>query len=643
MSAMTFPNWGEFTPAKAAADLPRQLAAAEKRVAEIEQSNPTNFENLVWALNDATRELNLTWGMLSHMTSVMNSDEWRKVEEEMQPKMVEFGLRMGQSKAIYEAAKKIKTDDPVRKRILEKMVQGAELSGVALEGEKKARYNAISQELAKLGMDFANAVIDATKAYKFEKDGKTYTIDDGNFFDTMRHCVDREVRENLHRARSMRAPENLERVLKIRKLRQEKAEILGFKNFAELSLATKCAPSVSVVMKMIDDLDAATAKISDAEDKELAEFARSVECGGQESSATVLQPWDYAFYTEKLREKKYSYSEEELKKYFELEDVLAGLFKMMKFLYDVDIVEKKGADKPSVWHPDVRFFEVRENGAPIAHFYVDPYVRPGQKQGGAWMNEFRNRRVLSSSEEVRVKSEEFRSDVELPLALLVLNLKRPEDGKCLMPMREVETLFHEFGHATQCMLTRVEEEDAAGISLVEWDAVEIASQFNEFWCLDDRTGIKVPEELKAKVKSAKNFRAATNCRRQLAFAKLDIQLHVDPGTDAVAVKEENFRHFGVKFEKCDRFLCAFTHIFAGGYAAGYYGYKWAEVMCADCYGAFEDAGLDDDAAVKRVGKRYRDTILALGGSKNALEVFRMFRGRDPEIGAMLRQQGLVEK
>ena len=644
MAAMTFPNWGEFTPAKAAADLPRQLAAAEKRVAEIEQSNPTDFENLVWALNDATRELNLTWGMLSHMTSVMNSDEWRKVEEEMQPKMVEFGLRMGQSKAIYEAAKKMlqrgkdsaapvggadSTGDadscPLRRRILEKMVQGAELSGVALEGEKKARYNAISQELAKLGMDFANAVIDATKAYKFEKDGKTYTIDDGNFFDTMKHCADREVRENLHRARSMRAPENLERVLKIRKLRQEKAEILGFKNFAELSLATKCAPSVSAVMKMIDDLDAATAKISDAEDKELAEFANSalnLDLQPQPS----LEPWDYAFYIEKLREKKYSYSEEELKKYFELEDVLAGLFKMMKFLYDVDIVEKKGADKPSVWHPDVRFFEVRENGAPIAHFYVDPYVRPGQKQGGAWMGELWNRR-----------------NGQLPLAYLVLNNKQPEDGKCLMPMREVETLFHEFGHATQCMLTRVEEEDAAGISLVEWDAVEIASQFNEFWCLDDRTGIKVPEELKAKVKSAKNFRAATNCRRQLAFAKLDIQLHVDPETDAVAVKEENFRHFGIKFEKCDRFLCAFTHIFAGGYAAGYYGYKWAEVMCADCYGAFEDAGLDDDAAVKRVGKRYRDTILALGGSKNALEVFRMFRGRDPEIGAMLRQQGLVEK
>ena len=634
MAVMTFPNWAGFTPEKAAADLPRQLEAAEKRVADIESSNPTNYEGLVWALNDATRELNRTWGMLSHMTSVMNSDEWRKVEEELQPKMVEFGLRMGQSKAIYLAAKRITTGDPVRRRILEKMVQGAELSGVALEGEKKDRYNAISQELAKLGMDFANAVIDATKAYRFEKDGKTWTIDDGNYFETMKHCEDREVRENLYRARSTRAPENQSRIESILRLRQEKAELLGFGNYAELSLATKCAPSVASVMKMIDDLDAATANIAVAEDRELEEFAKSAP-GLDRRSQFSLEPWDRAFYTEKLREKTYSYSEEELKKYFELEDVLAGLFKMMKFLYGIDIVERKGDEKPSVWHPDVRFFEVREAGAPVAHFYLDPYVRPGQKQGGAWMNEFRNLRLM--------RGRNGEKSVELPLALVVLNLKQPEDGRCLMPMREVETLFHEFGHATQCMLTKMDEEDVAGISLVEWDAVEVASQFNEFWCLDDRTGITVPDELKAKVKAAKNFRAASACRRQLAFAKTDMQLHVDTKSDAVRVKEENFRHFGLPILEGDRFLCAFTHIFAGGYAAGYYGYKWAEVMCADCYGAFEEAGLHDDAAVKRVGEKYRNTILALGGSKSALEVFRMFRGRDPEIDAILRQQGLKGK
>ena len=229
------------------------------------------------------------------------------------------------------------------------------------------------------------------------------------------------------------------------------------------------------------------------------------------------------------------------------------------------------------------------------------------------------------------------------MAVVVTNFpKRDESGKCYLPFREVETLFHEFGHALQCMLTRIDEEDAAGINLVEWDAVEVASQFMENWCMDDRTGISVPAELKAKVRTAKNFRAATACRRQLAFAKLDLALHcsafnLQPSTLTV----EMFSHFGVPFIKDDRFLCAFTHIFAGGYAAGYYGYKWAEVMSADCYGAFEEAGLGDDAAVRRLGAKYRETVLALGGSKSALEVFRDFRGREPEISALLRQQNLV--
>ena len=263
----------------------------------------------------------------------------------------------------------------------------------------------------------------------------------------------------------------------------------------------------------------------------------------------------------------------------------------------------------------------------MAHFYLDPYVRPGLKQGGAWMNEFGNR-----IDRLGLK----------PLALMVLNLKAPdENGKTFMPMREVETLFHEFGHALQCMLTRVGEEDAAGISLVEWDAVEVASQFMENWCLDDRTGIRLPEDLKEKVKASKNFRAATACRRQLALAKTDMTLHTaDSVADANAVKTQFFDHFGMPHVQEDIFLCGFTHIFSGGYSAGYYGYKWSEVMSADCYGAFEEAGVADDAAMKRLGEKYRETVLALGGSENALDVFRTFRGRDPEIDALLRQQGL---
>ena len=344
-----------------------------------------------------------------------------------------------------------------------------------------------------------------------------------------------------------------------------------------------------------------------------------------------MLPWDLAYAAERLREKKYAYSEEELKKHFELEDVVKGLFRMVKFLFDVDVEEV--ADKPSVWHEDVRFFRVVEKGETIAHFYFDPFVRPGLKSGGAWMNEFRNR--------CRCRGVGVEKDVT-PLAVVVTNFpKKDGNGRCYLPFREVETLFHEFGHALQCMLTRVDEEEAAGINLVEWDAVEVASQFMENWCLDDRTGISVPADLKAKVRAAKNFRAATACRRQLAFAKTDVLLHSTPTPNPDTLKCEIFSHFNLPMIPEDKFLCAFTHIFAGGYAAGYYGYKWAEVMSADCYGAFEEAGLEDDEAMRRIGAKYRETILALGGSRSALEVFREFLGRDPQIKALIRQQNLI--
>ena len=644
---MSFPDWKDFTPEFAAAELPRLLEEAEKAIAAIEaagsgkdSASPLSYENFVWKLDDATRGLWRCWGMVSHMLGVMNSEAWRKVEEEWQPKIVAFSLRVSQSKRLYETAKSIlnaeslkgdlssehRSNRPsdhvqnglifsVRRRILEKMVQGAELAGVGLEGVKKERFNEIQMKLAKLGADFHNTVIDATAAFKYEKDGKTYTIDDANYPETMKHCADREVREKLYRARAARAPENEPRIAEILRLRQEEAEILGFKNYAEKSLATKCAPSVAAVMKMIDDLDAATK-------------------GKAEEERLDGEPWDLAYAAERLREKKYAYSEEELKKHFELEDVVKGLFRMVKFLFDVEVEEV--TDKPSVWHEDVRFFAVKEKGETIANFYFDPFVRSGLKSGGAWMNEFRNRREVKVEGEVEQRT--------LPLAVVVTNFpKKDENGKCYLPFREVETLFHEFGHALQCMLTRVGEEDAAGINLVEWDAVEVASQFMENWCLDDRTGIAVPAELKAKVRAAKNFRAATACRRQLAFAKVDVLLH-SSGKDSASpfsCQREVFGHFGLPMIEGDRFLCAFTHIFAGGYAAGYYGYKWAEVMSADCFGAFEEAGLDDDEAMRRVGAKYRETVLALGGSKSALEVFRAFRERDPEIFALLRQQDLI--
>lgn len=602
MNDSEFPNWTAFTPEFAAQELPRLLQSAEVAVAALETSSPKRYDDFVPRLNDATRGLWRCWGAVSHLLGVMNSEAWRKLEEEWQPKIVAFSLRVSQSKRLYELAKSLLDDATLtstRRRILEKMIQGAELAGVGLEGAKRERFNAIQASLAKLAADFHNSVIDVT----------TPEIADAAYTESMKHNADRAERERLYRLRSTRAPENAARIDEILKLRQEEADILGFANFAERSLATKCAPSVDAVMKMIDDLDAATANPSAAEDRELGDG---------------LQPWDTAFAAERLRERKYSYSEEELKRHFELEEVVAGLFRMAKFLFDVEVEEI--SDRPPVWHDDVRFFAVREHGGTIAHFYFDPFVRTGLKSGGAWMNEFRNR-----------------NGEELPLAVVVTNFpERDKDGKCYLPFREVETVFHEFGHALQCMLTRVTDEDAAGISLVEWDAVEEASQFMENWCLDDRTGISVPAELKSKVRAAKNFRAASICRRQLAFAKTDMLLHSREVADPNALKNEMFAHFGMKFLPDDRFLCAFGHIFAGGYAAGYYGYKWAEVMSADCYGAFEEAGIGDDAAVRRLGARFRETVLALGGSKTALEVFREFRGRDPEISALLRQQDLAD-
>lgn len=606
-----FPNWADTTPESVERDLPRLLNESEKAVAAIESAQPKTYENLVWKLDDATRELWHCWGIVGHMLGVMNSDAWRKLEESFQPRIVSFALRVSQSKRIYDLAKEVLAKLPeesgvcVRRRILSHMILSAELAGVGLSGKARERFNEIQAKLARLSADFANAVIDAT----------TPEIADAAYVESMKHEPSAEKREALYRKRATRAPENAVRIKEILALRKECARLLGFPNYAEFSLATKCAPSPAAILKMIDELDAATATAAKSEDEELG---------------VGLKPWDYAYVAERLRESKYAYSEEELKRHFEFEDVLKGLFRIAGFLFGVEFRELTGVEKPSVWEKSVRFFSVIEEGKTIAHFYLDAYARPGQKQGGAWMNEFRNRSVRPGRTARR------------PLALIVLNLKEPdEQGRSYLPMRDVETLFHEFGHALQCMLTRIDEEDAAGINLVEWDAVEVASQFMENWCLDDRTGISLPDDLKAKVRAAKNFRAASACRRQLAFAKTDLLLHLSdlPG-DANAVKMQEFAHFGLPSIEDDRFLCSFTHIFAGGYAAGYYGYKWAEVMSADIYGAFEEAGLADDAAMIRLGRTYRETLLALGGSLNALEVFRRFRGRDPEIDALIRQNGL---
>lgn len=661
-----FPDFPNLTPAAADEALPQLLAAARARVDELEASAPATWEGYVVALDDAQRPLWEAWGIVSHLQSVCNSEAWRKVEEKYQGDIVAFSLRVGQSRRFYDLAKtllaRLPPDAATRRRILEKTIRGAELAGVALEGARQARFNEIQAALAKLANDFHNHVLDATKGFSLmlatpveveglpaqlkammagtndpEKGPWRVTIEDAVYLPFMKHSRNRPVREALFRARATRASsgdlDNTPLIARILALRKELAALLGFGNYAELSLASKTAPSVAAVYAMIDALAAASRPVAARERDDLAAFAAA------NGFAGALEPWDVAFWSERRREKLYAYSEEELSRYFNLPVVLKGLFSLTERLFGVTV---EPMERPvPVWQEDVRVFRVRDAaGAEIAQFYFDPYSRPETKGGGAWMNEFRAR--------------ERRADGTLrtPLAVICCNQARPDaQGRALMRFSEVETLFHEFGHALQHMLTTVDDVDASGLNLIDWDAVEVASQFMENWCYDAKTvkafarhvetRAPIPDALLARVRAAKNDRAATASLRQLAFARLDMALHVDSPADPNALKVRIFADDmpGATVPE-DRFLNAFTHIFAGGYAAGYYGYKWSEVMSADVFGAFEEAGLDDEEAVRRVGRRYRETFLALGGSVDPMEVFRRFRGRAPSPEALLRQTGL---
>ena len=653
-----FPDFPAMTPAAAEEALPKLLADAKAAVDRLEKSATPTWDGFVRPLDDATRTLWYAWGLVKHFLSVLNSEGWRKVQERFQQDVVAFSLRVGQSRRFYELAKKTPADTPVRKRILEKMVQEAELSGVALDGDRQKRFNAIMSELAKLKNDFRNHVLDATKAYSVmltkpveveglparlkaamaeggdaERGPWKAKISEDVYYPFMRHSRNRPVREALMRARCTRASsddlDNTPVIDRILALRQEEAKLLGFANYAERSLAEKCAPSTAAVHRMIDELAAASKPVQVKENAALAAFA-----GGE------LQPWDRAYWSERQREKLYSYSEDELMQYFNFPDVLKGMFALANRLFGVTIEERAGA--APVWHKDVRFFRIQEGGKTIAHFYIDPFSRPETKRGGAWVNRLHERDVRADG------------SVQLPLAFIVCNQAVPDaSGRALMRFREVETLFHEFGHVLQHTLTRVDDAGASGTNLVDWDAVEVASQFMENWCYDARTvrtfarhvetGEPIPEALLARVRAARNYRAAGAMLGQLAFATVDLLLH--EGGFAGTPNDLKNRVFadltpGTTVSG-DRYLNSFSHIFSGGYAAGYYGYKWSEVMSADCFGAFEEAGLDDEAAVRRTGRRFRETLLALGGGTDPMEVFRLFRGRAPETKALLRQTGLL--
>ena len=656
------------------------LAELDQRVSKLEEDVTPTWSGLVEPLTEIEERLNWSWGIVGHLMSVKNSPQLREAYETMQPEIVKFYNKLSQSKPLYEAFKGIKEGaewdklEPAQKRIVESSIRDFELSGVGLSGEARERFNQIQLELAELSTKFSNNVLDATKAFKLKLTDKkdveglppsalglmaqtakaegnedanpengpwVVTLDYPSYIPFMKYATNRELREKLYKAFVSRASggelDNRGNIDRILELRKEKANILGFANFAELSLARKMAPDVEAVQQLQDELRVASYDAAVKEFEELKAFA------GQDN----LMNWDTTFWAEKQREAKFDFKEEELRPYFSLPRVLDGLFGLANRIFGVTITEADG--KAPVWHEDVRYFQIAdENGKAIAFFFLDPYSRPAEKRGGAWMNDCIGRAKMTV---------EGKTETRLPVAYLTCNQTPPVDGKpSLMTFGEVTTLFHEFGHGLQHMLTTIDFSGAAGINNVEWDAVELPSQFMENWCYDRptlfgmakhyETGETLPEEYYQKLVAAKNYMSGSGMLRQLHFGMLDMELHsnYEPGGEETPsdVRDRLAKTTSVLPPiPEDNFLCAFGHIFAGGYAAGYYSYKWAEVLSADAFAAFEEAGLEDEEAVRSVGKRFKDTVLSLGGSLHPMEVFQTFRGREPQTEPLLRHSGLL--
>ncbi|MEZ4330608.1 MAG: M3 family metallopeptidase [Myxococcota bacterium] len=656
-------------------ELSQALEALETRI------EPT-WDGLVVPLERMGERLAFAWGFVGHMMAVRNSDALREAHATVQPEVVAFGLRQAQSRAIHDGllalrgAPSFAALDPTQQRIVDCLLRDARHAGVGLDGAARDRFNAIQAELAELATRFNNHVLDATKQFGVivrtpaemagtppslralaaqnarehgepeatpESGPWRLSLDAPVLFPFLEHGAHRPLRERLYRASITRASSGaldntpiLERILV---LRQEMAGLLGFASYAALSLDAKMAPDLAAVDALLERLREASLP---AARRDLAELRTFAAAHGQ---AEPLALWDVAFFSERLREARFDYSEEALRPYFPLPRVLDGLFALARRLFDVEIVAADG--ETPVWHPDVRFFRVHDaSGRAIAAFFLDPYSRPGDKRGGAWMDDClgrTRRRVDGVSQD--------------PVAYLVCNQAPAVDGKpSLMAFDEVLTLFHEFGHGLQHMLTRVDHGLASGIRNIEWDAVELPSQFMENWCYHRETliglsghvetGEKLPDALFDKIERARTYRAGSFMLRQLYFAMLDLALHRDPairGREGIfAVQAEVAARTTVMPSLAeDRFLCSFGHIFAGGYAAGYYSYKWAEVLSADAFGAFEEAGLDDPRAVAQTGRRFRDTVLALGGGTDPMRVFEAFRGRAPSPEALLRHSGLL--
>jgi len=659
------PRYAELTPAHVTPAVDLLLAEARAAVARAELA-PAEWETFVEPLDDATERLARAWGQVSHLHAVLDGPELRAAYNDNLPKLTQFWTELGHNERLFERYRALAASpafaalSPARRRVVENALRDFRLGGAELAPEAKRRYGAIQDELARLGTKFAENLLDATNGWGVEIEDEArlagipqdvldaarqgearrwkFTLHMPSYLPVMQYAEDRALREQMYRAYATRASEfgrpeldNTPLIARILPLRHEAARLLGYASYAEVSLVPKMADTPAQVLEFLEDLARRARPHAERDLAELGAFAR------ESLGLKQLEAWDLPFASEKLRQQRYAFSNQEVKRYFPEDAVIGGLFRLTETLYGLRITPARA----SLWHADARFFDVRDTqGDLVGQLYVDLYARE-TKRGGAWMDEARSRRRL-------------RDSVQTPAAHLVCNFSRPVAGRpALFTHDEVQTLFHEFGHALHHLLTQVEDLGVSGINGVEWDAVELPSQFMENFCWEwdvlrhmtrhVDTGEPLPRALFDKMLAARNFQSGLAMLRQIEFAVFDMRLHhdFDPGgarTPLELLGEVRAKVAVVHPPAWNRFPNSFSHIFGGGYAAGYYSYKWAEVLSADAYAAFEEAPAILDAAT---GARFRDEVLAVGGSRPAAESFHAFRGREPRVEALLRHNGMI--
>ena len=647
------------------------LADNRRRIAQLlDGLQQADWSSLVEPIEEWEDRLERAWSPVSHLNAVVNSEELRAAYNACLPKLSDYGTEMGQNEDLYAAYKAVAAQDAsldeAQRKVLDNALRDFHLSGIDLPPAQKERFREISQELSKLTSTYSENVLDATNAWskcladegalaglpqtaldlarqtaqQRDEQGWMLTLDFPSYYPVMTYADDRALRREVYEAYQTRASDqgphagqfdNSDNMQRILALRHEQAQLLGFANYAERSLERKMARSTDEVMQFLHDLAARSRHQAQRELEELQAFAR------EEHDVEVLEPWDIAYYSEKLRHQRYEITQEEVKPYFPVTRVVPGMFEVVGRLYGVSFHEVPDVES---WHPDVKFYEIRDSdGSMRGQFYFDLYARQN-KRGGAWMGTCQSRMKTSRVDQI-------------PVAYMVCNFTPPVGEKpALMTHDEVETLFHEFGHGLHHMLTRVEYPEVSGINGVAWDAVELPSQFMENYCWEREaldlfaahyeTGERIPDELYRRMLAAKNFQSGMMMVRQLEFSIFDFRIHreFDPqrGDRIYEILDEVRSEVAViQPPEWSRFAHAFSHIFAGGYAAGYYSYKWAEVLSADAFALFEERGIFD----QQTGRSFLQNILEKGGSRDAMDLFVAFRGREPQIDALLRHSGIA--